>query len=271
MDAFLPLIKELENDDMCYISISKKQSVTEQAIKPIEYFYDFVFCLDITGGMDPLLRSIREVIANLYNRFERYYSEYYNKKIASLRVKIIAFRDVYCDGKYWLETSDFFILPSQTNELLDVLSALEAKGGGDDPESALEALVLAMKSDWIKINDINTQRTRHVIILCTDAAAHAFEESKLYESNNYPHGMPESYKELLIAWNGSQPLDGNIERTFYMDKRARRLFIFAPEGCYPWDDICEDFEACVFRPVEERLGSGDINAETMLDTIFLQY
>lgn len=107
MDDFLPLIKELENDDMCDISISKNQSVTEQTIKPIEYFCDFVFCLDITGGMDHLLRSIREVIAKLHNRLESYYSEDDSKKLASVRVKIVAFRDVYFDGKYWLETSDF--------------------------------------------------------------------------------------------------------------------------------------------------------------------
>lgn len=263
MDAFLPLIKELENDDMCDISISKNQSVTEQTIKPIEYFYDFVFCLDITGGMDPLLRSIREVIANLFNRFERYHSGYYNKKMVSLRVKIIAFRNVYCDGKYWLETSDFFVLPSQTNELLDVLSELEAKGGGDDPESALEALVLAMKSDWTTINDINIQRTRHVIILCTDAAAHSFEESKFYNLDNYPKDMPNSYKDFLFMWNGSQALDAD----FSFDKRAKRLLIFAPEGCYPWDYIGEDFEQCAFVPAEKGLGLSDINAEIMLNTI----
>lgn len=53
-----------------------------------------------------------------------------------------------------------------------------------------------------------------------------------------------------------------------MDKRARRLFIFAPEGCYPWDDISENFEQCAVFSVEKGLGLGYINAEIMLDAIF---
>lgn len=145
-----------------------------------------------------------------------------------------------------------------------MLRSLDAKGGGDDPESALEALALAMKSDWTRINDIKTQRTRHVIILCTDAAAHSFEESKFYNLDNYPKDVPNSYKDFLYMWNGSQALDAD----FSFDKRAKRLLIFAPEGCYPWDYIGEDFEQCAFSPVEKGLGLSDISAEIILDIIF---
>ena len=247
------------------MSTSDNSIIIEQII-PIEYFCDFVFCLDITGGMAPLLRNFKKAIVNLHNMLEELYLEY-SRKIVSLRVKIIAFRDIYFDGQYWLETSDFFSLPSQTNELLDALDSLDAKGGGDDPESSLEALALAMKTDWVKISDLNTQRSRHVIVLFTDDAAHKFEEVETYTGVNYPSGIPKSYNELWMFWNGSQPLDGNTERTLYMDKRAKRILIFAPERCYPWDDMIEDFSNMYLVPVEQALGVSDISSETMLKYI----
>lgn len=52
-----------------------------------------------------------------------------------------------------------------------------------------------------------------------------------------------------------------------MDKRAKWLFVFAPEGYYPWDDMSEDFEQGVFIAVEEGSGLSDISAEKMLDII----
>lgn len=235
-------------------------SIIIEPIIPIEYFCDFVFCLDITGGMAPLLRNFKKAIVNLHNMLEELYLEY-SRKIVSLRVKIIAFRDIYFDGQYWLETSNFFSLPSQTNELLDALDSLDAKGGGDDPESSLEALALAMKTDWVKISDLNTQRSRHVIVLFTDDAAHRFEEAETYTGVNYPSGMPKSYKELLMAWNGQ----GDISLS--MDKRAKRLIVFAPEESYPWSDMSEDFENAVFLPMTKAEGGEDIAREAIINTI----
>ena len=272
MDEFLSLLKEMDVKDT---SLSDDNSVNEETDKKIkffcdiEYFFDYVFCIDVTSDMTSLLKTIKEVCANLYNRNKDFFSNYSsNKKLDSLRVKIIAFRDVYWDEKYWIETSDFFILPSQTNELLAYLNTLEAKGGGDEPESSLEALALAMRADWVKINDLSTQRARHVIVLCTDSASHSFEESKSLELDHYPLGMPNSYKELLMMWNGSQPLDRSTEESFYMDKSAKRLFIFAPEECYPWYDISEDFEYMCLVPVERGSGFSDVSSDVMLEVLF---
>ena len=262
MDEFLCLLKEMDND-------KTSNSIFEPAFTQIEHFCDYVFCIDITAGMAPLINNIKEIITNLYNRAKTYYSKYDNRKLVSLRVRIIAFRDVYLDGKQWLETSDFFILPSQLNELLTFLDTLEAKGGGDKTKSSLEALALAMRTSWVKVNDPNAQRARHIIILCTDAESHSYEESNHQNTENYPHGMPKSYEDLLMEWNGSQPLIRNQEGTLYIDKTAKRLFVFAPEECYPWYDMIEEFEYMCMVSIKKGSGFNGINYKVMLDSMFL--
>lgn len=69
-------------------------------------------------------------------------------------------------------------------------------------------------------------------------------------------------------WNGSQPLDRSTEESFYMDKSAKRLFIFAPEECYPWYDISEDFEYMCLVPVERGSGFSDVSSDVMLEVLF---
>lgn len=61
MDEFLCLLKEMDND-------KTSNSIFEPAFTQIEHFCDYVFCIDITAGMAPLINNIKEIITNLYNR-----------------------------------------------------------------------------------------------------------------------------------------------------------------------------------------------------------
>ena len=268
MDDFTGLL-----DSMDELSAEEEAKATEVEDKPIvqdaldagstniDTFMDIVFCIDITGSMQPTIDKVKGFATSLYDDLIPFMLKVAHREVKALRVKVIGFRDFYCDGKYALEESDFFKLPEQNQEFKNFVSSLEAKGGGDDPENSLEALALAMKTDWVKINDLNTQRSRHVIVLFTDDAAHRFEEAETYTGTNYPEGMPKSYKELLMAWNGQ----GDISLS--MDKRAKRLIVFAPEESYPWSDMQEDFENAVFLPMARTLGGEDVAREAIINTI----
>lgn len=52
-----------------------------------------------------------------------------------------------------MEESQFFILPEEKQEFYNFVSQIKAGGGGDEPESGLEALALALRSDFVKDGD----------------------------------------------------------------------------------------------------------------------
>ena len=265
-NSLLDSMDELTAEEEAKSSVEIEDTpITQDALDAgnanIDTYMDIVFCIDITGSMQPTIDKVKGFATSLYDDLIPFMIKEAHREVKALRVKVIGFRDFFCDGKYALEESDFFKLPEQNQEFKNFVSSLDAKGGGDDPESSLEALALAMKTDWVKISDLNTQRSRHVIVLFTDDAAHRFEEAETYTGVNYPSGMPKSYKELLMAWNGQ----GDISLS--MDKRAKRLIVFAPEESYPWSDMSEDFENAVFLPMTKAEGGEDIAREAIINTI----
>ena len=70
---------------------------------------------------------------------------------------MIAFRDYGVDSEPMLE-SKFFTLDGESGAFHEFVEGIEATGGGDEPESSLEALALAMKSDWVRTGSVR----RHV-------------------------------------------------------------------------------------------------------------
>lgn len=52
-----------------------------------------------------------------------------------------------------------------------------------------------------------------------------------------------------------------------MDKRAKRLVVFAPDDLYPWNEMSEDLENAVFLPMEKGGGGIDIANEVIINTI----
>lgn len=147
-----------------------------------------------------------------------------------MRVKIVAFKDFAFDEKPIIE-SRFFVFDRESGELQKFLSEIETGGGGDAAENALEALALAIKSDWVHTGRIR----RHLIVMCTDAPALPLGERK--ECAGYPKDMPKDFDELTDMWENS-----------VMEKRARRMLIFAPEA-YPWRYEMQDWDAVLREDV----------------------
>lgn len=112
-----------------------------------DYAIDIVFCVDLTAGANDLLQKFKDnclvIIDGVYKKIEQL-----KGPVSVVRTRVIGFRD-FVDDEAIVETP-FFELPKQENEFLQMIGSLESRGGGDLPESALEAIALALKSQWTK-------------------------------------------------------------------------------------------------------------------------
>ena len=185
----------------------------------MDYNVDIVMCIDATGSMASIIEDVKRNALSFYQKFVDE-MEAKSKSVQQLRIKVIAFRDYGVDSEPMVE-SKFFVLDEESEEFHDFVNAIEASGGGDEPENSLEALSLAINSDWVKTGSVR----RHVIIMYSDASA-----LKLGEQSGklgYPSGMPADLAELREWWEGQK-----------MEKRAKRLLIFAPD-VEPWSDMVD--------------------------------
>lgn len=105
--------------------------------------YEVVLCLDVTGSMCDVIKDICQ------KEFD-YLSSVSDKIRAQadggdLSVTVVQFRDIRFDEEDALTVSRPFVLPNEKGEFKEYLDGIHARGGGDEPESALEALIEAKK------------------------------------------------------------------------------------------------------------------------------
>ena len=188
-------------------------SLFPKMLAEIETNVDIVFVIDVTKSMERMIDIIQTAaISFLDEFFEKMNSM--KRRVENLRVKVISFRDFYYDGNHAYNESKFFTMPNEKMDLKEYLNEIYADGGGDDPESGLEALAMAMKSDFVQ----KGEKKRHIIILFTDAAAHPFEDydkltaeaaRKGYKPTIYPENMPKDIYELYncLLYTSPSPRD----------------------------------------------------------------
>ena len=209
---------------------------------------DLVLCIDATGSMKPIIDKVK---TNALTFHEQLTSALAEKKrtMSQLRVKVIVFRDES------MNISRFFNLPQENDDFKSFVSGIEAKGGGDEPENALEALALAMNSDWVK----EGVKKRHVITIWTDASAHPLEKRETDGTpSNYPSDMPASLMELSDMW-----LDPQMGA---MNSNAKRLAIFAPDA-YPWSDLATSWDVTFHIPSKAGEGMDDFEMGEVITTL----
>lgn len=133
-------------------------SLFPKMLAEIETNVDIVFVIDVTKSMERMIDIIQTAaISFLDEFFEKMNSM--KRRVENLRVKVISFRDFYYDGNHAYNESKFFTMPNEKMDLKEYLNEIYADGGGDDPESGLEALAMAMKSDFVQ------KGKRNVILL----------------------------------------------------------------------------------------------------------
>jgi hypothetical protein len=214
------------------------------------YDVDIVMCIDKTGSMSPVIEGVK-ANALKFDSDLRGKLESKQKELGQLRVRVIAFGDCYADGDSWVRSSDFMDLPGSSDRFKEFVSKVSPEGGGDEPENALEAIAMAIKSKWTS----GGFKRRHVIVVWTDASAHPLEVAKDKSVPHYPADLPRSFDELKDLWD-SQAISAS----------ARRLVIFAPEA-YPWGDIATHWDEAIHFPSQAGAGLGDVDYQTILDTL----
>jgi hypothetical protein len=212
----------------------------------VRYPIDVVFVVDATESMGPLLQTVKHHILQLESDLRIQLKES-GKDIDSLRARLIAFRDIIDHPESAIVATDFFDLPEQREAFEAEISGLKPRGGGDAPESGLEALFIAMRSEWR--SEPRDLKRRHIIMLFTDQEAHPLGEVRIpLRYANEPH--PKSMADLKRLWG--PPSDKAL-----MDGRYRRLVLFAPSSVEVdgrqvrthWDQIANEWENVAQVPV----------------------
>lgn len=160
---------------------------------------DVVMCIDVTGSMSGIINTVKSNAISFYDLFKQSCEEE-GIQLSALNAQVVAFRDKNEDAN-WLQTSETYSLPEQRTAFNSFVNNLYASGGGDIPESGLEALQTAFnKTDW----GVDDGYHRQVVILWTDAP-------------------------YLIGSYSSVDLGGLTSQWNKMPS-GRRLILFAPYG-----------------------------------------
>ncbi|MCS6794434.1 MAG: vWA domain-containing protein [Raineya sp.] len=217
----------------------------------LSYHVDIVLCIDATGSMSPIIDQVKANALKFYDDLTTLMRQK-SKHIDKLRVKVIAFRDYYVDGDMAMQISPFFTLPAEKSEFQDFVNRIQADGGGDEPENGLEALALAIQSDWSREGD----KRRQIIVLWTDASTHPLELKADSKPQNYPTAyMPKNFDELTDLWDSQA-----------MNRAAKRLILYSPDA-YAWTDIANHWENTIQYPSKAGEGLSEIDYQTILDAI----
>lgn len=238
---------------------------------------DIVFVIDATRSMQTTIDMVKNSALSFHENLNECLKNA-GRIVKNLRIKVIWFRDFYYDGMYAYGESPFFVLPAERSAFYDFVSSIKEAGGGDDPESALEALTLAMRSDFVQ----EGEKKRHIIVLFTDAEAHAFEDyDRLVEEaakkgckpEMYPKNMPKNIAEFFNAWQGNPAEqeslgseEGGVQAATKLDPSGRRLVLFAPNA-YPWADMEIELENTIRKPIEAGEGGAELDMSEVFSMI----
>lgn len=220
------------------------------APRGLTYAVDIVFCIDVTGSMTPIIDQVKANALRFYDDVQSNLTTK-GKNVDQLRVRVIGFRDFVADGAAALDESPFFTLPDDRADFSAFVNGLVAEGGGDAPESGLEAVALAIDSPWTTTGD----RRRQVIVVWTDQPAQPLNPSVL--PPDIASRVPLDFSALTDAWEDEQGRMGSS---------SKRLILFAPDGP-GWSDISGVWENVVHHPSQAGGGLSEVDYGTIVDSI----
>lgn len=217
------------------------------------YAVDLVFVIDITGSMTPVLDQVKAGALTFHDRLLGVMASK-GKYVSSLRLRVVAYRD-YLDAPHdALSQTPFFRLPVERHYFDGFVHSLFAEGGGDEPESGLEALAVALLSPWERGLD----RRRHVVVLFTDASAHPLEAAAGRYVPGYPTAIANTFDGLTDVWDDPQGV--------VVEFAAKRLLMFAPD-VYPWNIISTNWDNVLHYPSPAGQGLNDLEFGQIVDAI----
>jgi hypothetical protein len=138
---------------------------------------DIVFVVDISGSMAPCIDALRQNIEAFVDSLSR--GDANNAApVKDWRAKVVGYRDfdsAESEGLPWIVDNGFV---RDTAELKNQLAALDANGGGDEPESLLDTLykVATMEATLKGAQTVEAAKWRYrsdaarVVVVFTDAS-----------------------------------------------------------------------------------------------------
>ncbi len=198
---------------------------------------DILFLLDATGSMQPNIDAVKDNIGAFVDSLATPVGFNANTPLKDWRAAIYAYRDAGCDGDAWFVPNPF---TRSVAELREQLDAITAAGGGDEPESLLDALhavaSLPASPKGAQDEDPNAWRYRseaaRVVVVFTDASYH--------------------------PTFAGDPAMGLADVANAVTEARIRLSIFAPAmECY--DDLAQ-IDKCEYSPVAANPGESPVAA-----------
>lgn len=149
--------------------------MVQETLDKVKGVVDIVFLLDISGSMQPSIDALRDNINNFVHSLAEPNANG-GSPVKDWRIKVVGYRDAVSDGTQWWEEFPF---STSVNEVKSQMAILEAKGGGDEPESLLDALYkVAKMPSTDRTDEPNPHFWRHrhaaarIVIFFTDATYH---------------------------------------------------------------------------------------------------
>lgn len=142
---------------------------------------DLVFLIDVTGSMQPCLDALKNNIKRFIDIMTTREGNNMSP-VTDWRARVVGYRDVIADGPMqygWLNDHPF---TSDKNELKAQLDSLFHRGGGDEPESLLDAMMLVATAGEMDLQATGSEEAgakwrpagsaARIIIVFTDATYH---------------------------------------------------------------------------------------------------
>ncbi|MBL1242030.1 MAG: VWA domain-containing protein [OCS116 cluster bacterium] len=221
---------------------SLRVNINAKAIYPKETMFEIVLIFDATGSMGRIISNVKRNAINFTDDILTSLTDI-DVKLDNIDTKVISYKDYWVDSNPMF-LSKFYHLPVEKSQFAAIINPIRASGGGDLPESGLEALKFAMdaKSPSRK-PDIKTNK---IIVLWTDAEAIPLKNQRKsamdarlittsgtwapwyrYAPRNYPSGMPKTLTAYKKLWDKA--------------KNTRLLLFYGKNGqgknFYPWKQM----------------------------------
>lgn len=180
---------------------------------------DVVVCIDCTGSMAPCIEGVKAHVRDLVAGFNESQG-----LTLDWRIRLVEYRDLDCN-----EATVSRPFTTAIAEFQAQVAALDASGGGDEPESTLDAIVAALRSDW-------RRGCNKCVVVFTDAPPHPTLHAATVE-----HGQARDVNEVINE----------------LYRQRARLFLFAPR-----DEVYEALatgERVEYEVVPDRTGLGGVD------------
>ena len=208
-------------DEMTSYDTATKQFTTDEN----KLFVDVVLVMDVTGSMSGMINMVKENALAFYDLFNEKCTTA-NITLTGLTTKVIAYQDINVDGEEAMMISPTYNMPAEKEAFDTYVRDQYARGGGDIPESGLEALAAAFqKPDW----GVDDGYHRQVVILWTDAPYLITNESiwklPIYATDEYGGYIYDAAgNPVIIDENVEHNADGSIKVDEYGNPVAKPMY-----------------------------------------------